>query len=113
MPLAARKPAQLALDEPQAVRLERMQNKQMVQELLRAAVQKFQDTTVQGVSEPNKVRSRLRCNPVRSAGRLCRTRLPDHGGARAPPHRTGRACRVHRWQPTPAGRVGRPAVHPQ
>ncbi|SCB17713.1 hypothetical protein [Cupriavidus alkaliphilus] len=52
--MAARKPAQLTLDEPQAVRLERMQNKQMVQELLRAAVQKFQDTTVQGVSDPTK-----------------------------------------------------------
>ena len=52
--MAARKPVQLALDEPQVVRLERMQNKVMVQELLRAAVQKFQDTTVQGVSDPTK-----------------------------------------------------------
>ncbi|MFJ4293086.1 hypothetical protein ACIP1U_25405 [Cupriavidus sp. NPDC089707] len=52
--MAARKPSTLALEEPQVVRAERMQNKQMVQELLRAAVQKFQDTKVGGVSDPTK-----------------------------------------------------------
>ncbi len=39
--MAARKPPQLAVDEPQVVRMERLQNKQMVQDLLRAAVQKL------------------------------------------------------------------------
>ncbi len=52
--MGARKPAQLAVEAPQVVRSERLQNKQMVQELLRAAVQKLQDTKVQGVSEPTR-----------------------------------------------------------
>lgn len=52
--MAIRKPPQLAADEPHVVRQERTHNKQMVQELLRAAVQKFKDTEVQGVSGPTR-----------------------------------------------------------
>ncbi|WP_454737757.1 hypothetical protein [Cupriavidus necator] len=52
--MAARKPPQLAVDEPQVVRTERLQNKQMVQDLLRAALQKFQDTKIPRVSDPTR-----------------------------------------------------------
>ncbi len=50
-----RTPHQLAQAEPATVRQERTISKQMVQELLMSAVQKFKDSSVQAVSDPTKM----------------------------------------------------------
>jgi hypothetical protein len=53
--MALRAPREIAQSEPSVVRRERAINKQTVQELLLAAVQKFADAKLSEVSDPTKL----------------------------------------------------------